>query len=456
MTRPTPIAVVGGGLAALVTAHALRRAGHTVIVLGGSRSSGDLVRTERDGPWTWEAGPHLFGALPREALELFEDLGIVRVEAAPGSERRYLVHDGQVVPVPASTGEMMGTPLLSVGGRLRLLREPFIPRGGDATESVASFVRRRMGAEFSERFVEPVIAASTGGDPTQLLARFAFGESVRFEQASGSILKGRMHASRRARREGRRPVPPWSCRDGAAALLQQVAAPLGDDHLAGPSGTAVAIDRGGGLWRVRTGDGATHAVRAVCLTTRADELAAAIDAGGGSAGSARAVIAAVPHCSSVTVALGYRRAQVPHPLEGHGMVAAAARAAGFRSAVFDSTLFPDRAPADHVLLTLHLGGVHDPRIALAPDDEILGRASGAVAPLLGISGTPVMHGICRWPEALPQPVAGHAAVVAAAESLEAAHPGLVLIGAWRDGLGEPVLLRSALRAVERLLPTLDT
>lgn len=453
--RATPIAVVGGGLAALVVAHLLQRAGHDVMVLGGSPSSGDLLRTERDGPWTWEAGSHLFSGIPREVLALFEDLGITRLTPDPVSDRRYLVHKGAVVPVPASTGEMMVTPLLSVAGRLRLLREPFLARGGHASETVAAFVRRRMGAEFSERFVEPVIAASTGGDPTALLARFAFGESVRFEQAAGSILKGRMHASRRARREGRRPVPPWSCREGVAAVPAQLATALGDAHRRGPAGTVVTLDHVGGGWRLRTGDGATHPARAVCLTTRPTLLAAAIDTGGGDASSARAVLAAVPHGSSATVALGYRRTQVAHPLDGHGMVAGEAGAAGFRSVVFDSTLFPDRAPADHVLLTVQVGGVHDPRTADLPDAELLRHATRAVAPLLGISGPPVMHGIGRWPEALPQAVAGHTAVCAAAEALEAAHPGLVLCGAWRDGLGESVVIRSALLAVERLRPILE-
>jgi hypothetical protein len=63
-------------------------------------------------------------------------------KAQPASRERFLLRAGRLVPVPMSLFAFARTPLLTRGGKLRLLAEPF-QRGGDPTgESVAEFAKR--------------------------------------------------------------------------------------------------------------------------------------------------------------------------------------------------------------------------------------------------------------------------------------------------------------------------
>lgn len=452
MSEHAPVIVVGGGLAGLSAAHTVRALGRPVVLLEATARVGGRIRTLREGPWIAEAGPHLFGGMSAEALALFNQLGVQRCEPAPGADRRFLVHRGDLVAVPGSTSEMLGTPLLSVAGRLRLLREPFVPRGGHAEESVAGFVRRRMGKEFSMRFVEPVIAAAYGGDPTTLLAAYAFAESVGFEARSGSILKGRLRASRTARREGRRPVAPWTCRGGGSDLSDRLASALGDDVRLRAEVTRVTRTSGG--WEVVTRDGTAYAASGVVLA-----LGATISGGGliGDTTSEVALgpLADLPHAPTRSLSLGFRRDQVRHPLDGYGVVGPTDGSAGFRSVVFASTLFPERAPADHVLLTVQLGGVREPTIGTRELGQLVDQVMPHLERLLGLSGAPAVVLGHDAADLLPLPLDGHADRLAVADAAEAAMRGVVFCGPWRDGLSEGCAMRGGAAAARRVLDFTD-
>lgn len=452
VSHRAPIIVVGGGLAGLSAAHTVRAMGRPVLVLEATERVGGRIRTLRDGPWLAEAGPHLFGGMSAEAMALFDELGVERCGAAAGADRRFLIHQGDLVAVPGSTSEMLGTPLLSVAGRLRLLREPFLPRGGHAEESVAGFVRRRMGKEFSMRFVEPVIAAAYGGDPTTLLARYAFAESVEFEARSGSILKGRMRASRTARREGRRPVAPWTCRGGGSDLPERLAGALGDDVRMRAEVTRVTRESEG--WEVVTHDGTAYAASGVVLALSAST------AGGGlldeaTSGVSLAPLAGLPLAPSRSLSLGFRRDQIRHPLDGYGIVGPLDGSAGFRSVVFASTLFPDRVPPGHALLTIQLGGVHDSDIGRSDLGQLADRVLPHLERLLGLAGSPVVVLGHDTVDLLPIPLAGHGDRLATADAAEAAMRGVVFCGSWRDGLSEGGAMRGGAAAARRVLDFTD-
>src|SRR5690606_30010536 len=109
---------------------------------------------------------------------------------------------------------LLTTPLLSLRAKLRLLREPFArPAPGPAPgsdESLAAFVRRRLGPEPLARAVDPFVAGIFAGDPERLSVRHAFPRLHALEEAHGSILRGVIRQARAARREGRRAGPPPS------------------------------------------------------------------------------------------------------------------------------------------------------------------------------------------------------------------------------------------------------
>ena len=453
MTEPPPtVAVLGAGMAGLLAAHRLRQAGCRVRLLEAASQAGGIARTIRRDGWTIDLGAVTMGEPGATVAEVLRQAGEaeVLVEPAAGMSRRYLVHEGRPVAVPTTTAEMLATPLLSVAGRLRMLKEPFVARGGGGEETAAAFARRRFGDETAERFMDPLVASTTGGDPNLVLAAYAFPKLVDFERRAGSVLKGRMRATREARRLGRRPAREGvAALTGLGALAERLAVGLSGDLRTGAA--VEAVRRAGDLIEVRLADGTTehHDAAIVALPAwaigRVDWQVP---------GPGLAPVAAVPHASLATVSLGYRRDAVAHPLDGHGLLAPTGERRRVLSVLFVSSLFPDRAPAGHVLLTAVAGGVH--RMAdLALDDAALVElVREECEALLGARGAPALAEVARWPDAMPLAVAGHPARLAAAAATEAATPRLAFCGAWHDGLSVGDVMLGGVRAADRVLGAL--
>ena len=154
-------------------------------------------------------------------------------------------------------------------------------------------------------------------------------------------------------------------------------------------------------------------------------------------GELPALLGAIAFASTATVLLGYRREDVAHPLDGHGLVVP--RSEGLRTSAcsFFSSKFPGRAPEGHVLLRGFLGGTRDPT-ALARDDESLAATvQEEMRPLLGLRGDPALVRVYRWPAGTPQMEVGHLVRLERIEARLEGVPGLLLAGAGLRGAGLP-------------------
>ncbi len=451
MTGPRHLAVVGGGLGGLLAAHEALRRGCRVTVLEASDRPGGMVESARPDGWVVDTGATTIGGAHPRVMALLDALGMAecRVVADPRGRRRYLVHRGRLAPVPETPAEMVASPLLSVAGRLRMLKEPFVARGGDPDETVAAFARRRFGEEAAAHFFDPLVVGTSGGDPEQLLASAAFPQLVRFERTAGSILKGRMRAARTARREGKPSVGAWSCREGLDTLPARLAAALGSSWRPGARVDRVAS--AGDVVQIGLASGETVEADAAVVTVPATALAAIRWTLDGA--DALGALGAMPHASLATVSLGFPRDAVAHPLDGHGLLAASGERRRFLTVLFTSTLFPHRAPADQVLLTATFGGVRHPTDAALDDDALVALALEELRPLLGVGGVPSLRIVRRWPAALPLAMAGHRERCAAVDAVEESSRRVAFSGAWRDGLALADVMRGAIAAVDRLLGT---
>jgi oxygen-dependent protoporphyrinogen oxidase len=218
------------------------------------------------------------------------------------------------------------------------------------------------------------------------------------------------------------------------------------------AGRGERLERLSEQWRLTVsdpaGDAATLVADAVIVATRAPAAAVLV---AGLDPDLAAELAGIAYAGSAIVSLGFRRADVAHPLDAAGLVVP--RIAGRRALAvsFSSSKFPDRAPPGHVLMRVFLGGALDPA-ALARDDA--GLADLAIAEareLVGASSDPQFVQIDRWAGAMPQYHVGHAARVERIEAAVARHPGLALAGAAYRGVGIPQVIASGQAAARRAL-----
>ena len=158
----------------------------------------------------------------------------------------------------------------------------------------------------------------------------------------------------------------------------------------------------------------------------------------------------MPLASIASVSLGFRRDQVRHPLDGSRLLVPSVEHRAILSVVFPSSLFPARAPRDHVLLTTFVGGARRPELLDRGEAGLIALVRTELAELLGATGTPVMSDVTIWRDALPQAVAGHGDRLAAADAVEAAAGPVVFTGAWRDGLSIGEVLLGGMHAADRL------
>jgi oxygen-dependent protoporphyrinogen oxidase len=207
------------------------------------------------------------------------------------------------------------------------------------------------------------------------------------------------------------------------------------------------LERDRGRWRVVGGPGgaleADHVIVAAESYT-ASRLLRYVDP------ALATLLGEIPYASSATVSLGYRRADVPHPLDGFGMVVPQTERRSVFACTFSSVKYPGRAPEGHVLLRCFVGGALNEGILEREDSALLGAARAELREALGITAAPVLARVARWTKAMPQYHVGHAGRVETIERCAAALPGLQLAGGAYRGVGIADCVRSGEAAAERV------
>jgi protoporphyrinogen/coproporphyrinogen III oxidase len=434
----TQTVVVGGGLSGLVVGLALGRRGESVRVLEASPRAGGAVRTEFADGFLLELGPNTVRPNP-ELWGLVRDLGLAESALfAPPSLPRFIDYGGRLHALAPGPGTLLTTRLLTARGKLRLLREPFVPRGSDAEETVTAFFTRRLGGEVAQRLVAPFVSGIWAGDAGELSAAAAFPALAAWERERGSLLRGGLASRRRSRPAEPIPKGLLSFRDGLESLPRALAARLGPSLSLGVPAKRIARAAAG--WRLETGAGPLEADRLVIATSApaAAQLLAPVDPDAASA------LGEIPSPPLTVLHLAYPASAFPAPLSGFGHLVVPQRGRRILGAVWSSCLFPGRAPEGQVLVTAFAGGARDPEAAGLPDAEILGVATRELAESLGASGTPRLVRVTRHARAIPQYTRGHAGRLETLAHAERRLPGIHFLGNYRGGISVGDVVRNAL------------
>ena len=434
MHAPRVVVVGAGatGLAAAVTlADKAARAGIPLalrVIEAAARVGGHVQSTCVDG-FVVEAGPNGFLNREPETLTLIEMLGLTSrlIEARSEAKRRYIVRDGGLRQVPNGPATLVTSPALSWRGKLRLLGEPFAAGPPPGEESVHDFATRRLGAEVADVLVDAAVGGITAGDSRRLSVAAQFPRLVEMEHDHGSLLRA-MFARRPA---GAAPAPSklLSFDQGLGVLTAAMATRLGRAISTGAP--AAALTRRDGEWRVTLGSGETLAADHVVLALPARQAASIVEPLDGALGAA---LSTFEYSGLVVVALAYRAADVPRPLDGYGYLTTRPEGLATLGVAWESSMFPGRAPDGSVLLRVMLGGARRPELATAPHAQVIGLARTDLQRVLGITAAPVHVAIHAWPEALAQYTLGHRDRRDGVLTLAAQHPGLWLCGTSYDGV----------------------
>ncbi len=453
MTIESEILVVGAGISGLATAWGLQRAGREVQVIEAAARPGGAIGSRREDGCLIESGPN--STLETSPLigELLEQTGSAgdRIYAGATAKKRFVLRGGRLIPVPMSPPAFFATPLFSLGTKLGLLREPFVaPAPAGAEETVAQFVRRRLGGEFLDYAINPFVAGVYAGDPEKLSVAAAFPRLAELEQKYGSLIRGQILGARERRRnpeKSKQAAAMLSFRDGMQTLTDGIAGKLRRLSL---STRATGRAREAGGWVVSTegpqGRGTCRAA-ALVLAVPAEPAARLIRPFSAAAAEA---LEAIPYPPVAAVVSAYARDDIAHALDGFGFLVPERERRRILGTIFSSVLFENRAPEGIALLTTFVGGMRQPELARQGEDEIAAMVHAELAGLLGARAVPRWARVARWARAIPQYTLGHAGRMAALEAAERELPGLHFCANYRGGISVADCIKSAHAMAERV------
>lgn len=445
------VVVVGGGISGLTAAFHLSRGGLRTAVLEAAERVGGAVETFSGGTWRFEMGPNTVLESNESVSRLIRDAGLdgEKIVAAPSARRRYLYKGRKLVPLPGGPGGFLTTPLFPLGSKLRLLREPWIRRPPEGTEeSIAQFVRRRLGTAFLDYAVGPFVSGVYAGDPERLSVRWAVPKIHSLEREHGSLIRGGLIQAR-ARRKGPAPGGAMiSFKEGLEELPRRLAREIGDVRMGVAAQRIVRVEDG---FRVETAAGPVEAARVV-LTVPAEAAARLLEKI--TSGASRP-FAEIPYAAVAVVSLGWRREDVGHPLDGFGFLVPRREGLRVLGCLFPSEIFPGRAPAGHVALAAFGGGRTDPEFAAWDDDRIISTVLSELHGPLSLRGEPAFRLVRRWPRAIPQYEVGHGRFVERTREIEEALPGLRIAGSFVGGVSVPDCIQNGRTVAEGMLGGVD-
>lgn len=446
------VLVIGGGISGLACAYRLNRRGVSVHLREQQSCVGGVVQSEELAGFQFDLGPQSF--LSSDAiLRLISELGLEsKVVQANPRAARYIYFNGGLHPAPMSPPALLKTPLLSGRTKRRILTEPLRKsHPPEADESVAAFARRKFGDDLLDNLLGPFVSGVYAGDPEQLSLRSAFPSAHQWELEHGSVIRGAM----KARPEKGKPRSVLtSFRSGLQTLMRSLASSLAERVETGVEVCGVRRITGSEFevhTRGREGNVAVSKAAAVVVATPAYVSSRLL---GEIAPGAAEALKWIEYAPVAVVNLGYRRDQVAHPLDGFGFLSPRTQGLRILGTIWNSSLFPGRAPQGMVSLTSFLGGATDPALLDLGDDAIVQIAATENARVLGITGPPTVHLLQRFTHAIPQYNLGHSEILARLPAAPASHPGLFLTGNYFQGPSIGACVETAFATADQICKTL--
>jgi protoporphyrinogen/coproporphyrinogen III oxidase len=434
----------------MVCAYALRKAGVDTQVIEAASMAGGVIRSERRDGYLLEFGPQSFNATAA-VLNLCRELGIEeQLVRAPARAPRYVLVNRELREVPMSPPAFMKSSLFGLGTKFSVLKDVL----GRSTppeneESVAAFVHRKFSPELLEKLGGPFVSGIYAGNPEKLGLRSAFPQLYDAEKSAGSVVKGVMRAGKKDKTTSEKPTLQ-TFRDGNQTLTDALAASLDSNVRCGVEARGVRALAGTGTGPAFEVTVGVHGGGDVITTDRLIVATPTQQAGGllhGVDPQFEALLQKIEYVPVAVVSLGYPRSAVRHALEGFGFLVP--RSSGLRilGTVWNSSLFSNRAPEGHVLLTSFVGGALDPQITEVPEAQLANLVHRELAPVLGISQAPSFSNAQVWPRAIPQYNLGHAERIARLGELRGRYPNLHFVGNYLHGPAWGACIEVALTVV---------
>lgn len=391
--------IVGSGISGLICAFWLKKSSSNICVLEKENEPGGSIKTVKKDEFLVELGPNTVVDNSPYLKEIAETLKIEDklIYAKKINKKRYILKEDKLIPLPSNPINFFLSPIFSLSSKLKILREPFIERV-EKEETIAEFTKRRLGEEMLKFAVGPFVSGVYAGDPEKLSVQWATKKIYNLEKEYGSLIKGAI-----AKRKG--PAPSkglFSFKNGLFELIENLVKYSENVFFETEVERILPLNGRYIINAKRKNEEIKFETKGVILTGDSIsqwKMLKYIDQ--------TCPFFEIPYAPVVILALGFKREDVLHPLDGFGFLIPQIYKKALLGCLFSSSLFDGRAPEGYVLITAFLGGALQPEILKFTEDEILSLTLNELKDILKIKGKPVFSLMKKWERAIPQYNIGH-------------------------------------------------
>ncbi len=451
------VIVIGAGISGLSAAFWLMRKGIDVELHEKENRVGGVIQTFRDSGYLFEKGPNSFLDNAPDTLELCRELHLENdlLKQSMRGNSRYIFLRNELHDVPMGPGGLIQTQLLSGKSKWGLLSEIFRSANrSKEDESLASFVRRRLGNEILENLVTPFVSGVYAGDPEKLSLRGTFSILYDLEREHGGLIRGGIaRAFRRKKKEGNKPKKAHaknlcSFVDGMETNTQAIAKALGN-RLYLESPIQQIQTRTGGGYSVQIGGNSARSIEAdgVLLATPAYHAADLLEP---LLPQSAGYLKTIQYNALAVVGMGYPRQAIRNECAGFGFLVPRNQGVRILGSIWNSSLFVRRAPGGYRSFSVFIGGGLDPTAIQLTDEQMLSQIRTDLQTCIGASGEPSVQHVFRWERAIPQYPIGHVDRIEEMKRELQTLPGFYCIGNYIDGVSTNDCIRKARETTEEI------
>lgn len=443
------IVIIGAGITGLSLGAYLKDAGFNCIILEKEQETGGALKTIHENGYTFDLGANSTGS--NLAFEQMIDILNIRdkvISPTDSFKKRYILKKNKLKQLDPKPTALMTSSLLSTAGKKGVLTERF--KTAHTTlddESVGAFFERRLGKEVVNYIVNPMLAGIYAGDPYKLGMQSVMPKIAELEARYGSLTKG-LKAEKDAlpKREVR------SFKNGMKDLIEGLTNYIGtDDILTNTAVKKVNHNPDGTYTLSLLQDGFALDIQAdvVVFATPAHVTAEFVRPINNDMGN---MLAGIYYPKMMVLHLGFDNNSIKKKMDSFGFLVPEVESKTFLGAIWNSAIFPNRAPSGKTAFTLFLGGVRQEH--LLSDDNIETLRQKAVEEFMSImkiKDVPEYMDHYIWEKAIPQMDVGHQNVVEGIGMFESNIKNLHIIGNYRTGLSVSDCILGAKQAHGRII-----
>jgi len=439
MRESKKVIIIGAGISGLTTAYLLHKEGYNVTVLEKNDRVGGTIETITEKGFLFDRGPNSALETTPIISQLVEELNLKEelVYANKEGNTRYVLRNNQLRALPMSPQAFLKSNLFSIRAKLRLMVEPFIGKSQDGYyQSIAEFVKRRLGQEFLDYAINPFVAGVYAGNPEDLSVKSAFPKLYALEEKYGGLILGTIRSVRKRKKwkeQSKKSTKMLSFKNGMKILPEAIAKNLG--HRVKLSADVISIKKTGeGKYGIAYKEGEqnlTLLTDVVLLTIpayNASELLEQFD------GGLKNHLDDVYYPPVLVLYLAYNKDDIGQPLDGFGFLVPSKEEKSFLGAIWSSVLFPNRADENTASFTLFIGGSRKPGFVTEKEDDVIRNAKSEFEELMKINGEAVHTAKRLWPKAIPQYTLGYVEHENYFDHFEIDNKGIFLSGNYRGGI----------------------